>query len=176
MEGTVIGPIDEGRDAYEAEESVGDCHSKDSTVRRIIQRRQYIDLLSWNRMISNQSASAIQSILRGKLTRRMYMQQIQRRQSAANNIQRVFRGKLGREEYHRLRQLWLEKLKKPKPVPLHMRRYSTYGNNRSAGGKMNKKFVMTRRRSSVEDMSQSLRMMFGNHHEYNQTIRCKRTI
>ena len=97
MEGTVIGPIDEGRDAYEAEESVGDCHSKDSTVRRIIQRRQYIDLLSWNRMISNQSASAIQSILRGKLTRRMYMQQIQRRQSAANNIQRVFRGKLGRD-------------------------------------------------------------------------------
>eukprot|EP00956_Cyclotella_meneghiniana_P011697 scaffold16470_cov61-Cyclotella_meneghiniana.AAC.8 len=135
-----------------------------TTVRRIIQRRQYIDLLSWNQRISHQSASAIQSILRGKLTRRMYMQQIQRRQSAANDIQRVFRGKLGREEYHRLRQLWLEKQKKPKRVPLHMRRYSTYGNNRSAGGKMNKKFVMTRRRSSVEDMSQSLRIKIGNHH------------
>eukprot|EP00956_Cyclotella_meneghiniana_P028941 scaffold68845_cov77-Cyclotella_meneghiniana.AAC.2 len=120
-----------------------------TTVRHIILRRQFIDLLSWNRMISNQSASAIQSILRGKLTSRMYMQQIQQRQSAVNNIQRVFRGKLGREEYHRLRQLWLEKQKKSKRVSMHMRRYSTYGNNISVG-KMNKKFVMMRRRSKEQ--------------------------
>ena len=32
MEWTVIGPIDWGRDAYEAEESVGDCHSNDGTT------------------------------------------------------------------------------------------------------------------------------------------------
>ena len=74
-----------------------------TTVQHIILQRQFIDLLSWNRRISNQSASAIQSILRGKLTSRMYMQQIQQRQSAINNIQRVFRGNLGQEEYHRLR-------------------------------------------------------------------------
>ena len=134
-----------------------------TTIRRIIQRKLYIDLLSWNRTISNQSASAIQSMLRGKMTRRMYMQQVQRRQSAANNIQRVFRGKLGRDEYHRLRQLWLEKQKKPKRVPLHLRRYSTYGNR--SPGKMPKKFVMTRRRSSVEDMSQSMRMKIGNNEQ-----------
>jgi len=117
-----------------------------TTVQHIILQRQFIDLLSWNRRISNQSASAIQSILRGKLTSRMYMQQIQQRQSAINNIQRVFRGNLGQEEYHRLRQLWLEKQKKSKRVSMHMRRY---GNNISVG-KMNKKFVMMRRRSKKQ--------------------------
>ena len=74
------------------------------------------------------------------------MQQIQQRQSAINNIQRVFRGNLGQEEYHRLRQLWLEKQKKSKRVSMHMRRY---GNNISVG-KMNKKFVMMRRRSKKQ--------------------------
>ena len=132
-----------------------------TTVQHIILQRQFIDLLSWNRRISNQSASAIQSILRGKLTSRMYMQQIQQRQSAINNIQRVFRGNLGQEEYHRLRQLWLEKQKKSKRVSMHMRRYSTYGNNISVG-KMNKKL------SSVEDMSQSLKIKIGNHHEQDE--------
>jgi hypothetical protein len=111
-------------------------------------------------MMSNQSASAIQAMLRGKMTRQMYQQEIQRRQSASNHIQRVYRGKLGRDEYHRLRQLWLEKQKKPKRVPLHMRRYSTYGNR--SPRKVPKKLVMTRRRSSVEDMSQLLKMKLSN--------------
>lgn len=136
--------------------------------RRMIQRKQYIDLLSRNRLLSNQSASAIQAMLRGKMTRRMYLAEMARRESAAVNIQRVFRGKLGWDEYSRLRQLWLEKQKKPKRVPLHMRRYSTYGNR--SPRKMQKKFVMTRRRSSVEDMSQFLKMKMSNEQDENDSV------
>ena len=139
-----------------------------TAIRQIIQRRHYIDLLSRNRMIGNQSASAIQAILRGKMTRRLYLQEIQRRESAANNIQRIFRGKLGRAEYNHIRQLWLDKQKKPKRVPLHMRRYSTYGNR--SPRKMPKKFAMTRRRSSVEDMSQLLKMKISNEQDENDSV------
>lgn len=139
-----------------------------TAIRQIIQRRHYIDLLSRNRMLGNQSASAIQAMLRGKMTRRLYLQEMQRRESAAIMIQRIYRGKLGRAEYNRLRQLWLEKQKKPKRVPLHMRRYSTYGNR--SPRKMPKKLVMTRRRSSVEDMSQFLKMKISNEQDENDSV------
>ncbi|KAL3775187.1 hypothetical protein ACHAWO_003803 [Cyclotella atomus] len=136
--------------------------------RRMVQRRQYIELLCRNRMMSNQSASAIQAMLRGKMTRKMYISELARRESAAKNIQRVFRGKLGRDEYNRIRQLWLDKQKKPKRVPLHMRRYSTYGNR--SPRKMPKKFVLTRRRSSVEDMSSVLKLKMSNEHDENGSV------
>jgi hypothetical protein len=136
-------------------------------LRRRIQRRQYIDLLSRNKLISDQSASAIQALMRGKMTRKMYLEEVARRQSAALNVQRVFRGKIGRDEYDRLKRIMAKKAEKPKRIPLHMRRYSTYGSVSRKPAK--KRDLTTRRRSSVEDMSSLLRSL-KNEQDENDSV------
>ncbi|KAL3787354.1 hypothetical protein HJC23_004379 [Cyclotella cryptica] len=130
-----------------------------SEMRRRIQRRQYIDLLSRQKRISNQSATAIQAMLRGNMTRQMYLQERNRQQSAALKIQRVYRGMIGRAKCHRLRQILQRQQEKPKRVPLHMRRYSTYGSN-APRNSTKKRDVTARRRSkaSADDMSRLLKM------------------
>lgn len=103
-----------------------------ANVRRAIQRRQYLDLLSEKERLSNQSAAAIQSMTRGRLTRRMYLAEMKRRRDAAGNVERVWRGHAARMMAKKLREELLQRsmeAEKPRRIPLHLRRYSTYGSN-----------------------------------------------
>jgi hypothetical protein len=127
-----------------------------ASLRRHLQRKYYLGLLSQRNALSDKSAAAIQALLRGKVARKMYLEEMSRRQSAASNVQRVFRGKLGRLEAERIRQLRLKKQsEKPKRVPLHLRRYSTYGSDsvQKKPDKGPKKRDATNRRRSSVDMS-----------------------
>ena len=134
-----------------------------ASVRRRIQRRYYLDLLSERERLSNQSAAAIQAILRGKVTRQMYQTEMKRRHDATSHIQRVWRGVSGRMVAEKLRQELRRKrmeAEKPKRIPLHLRRYSTYGSsantatntaakrNGAVNGGPKKRDARMRRRSS----------------------------
>ncbi|KAL3774478.1 hypothetical protein ACHAW5_001233 [Stephanodiscus triporus] len=55
-----------------------------ANVRRVIQRRQFLDLLSEKERLSNQSAAAIQSMMRGRLTRRMYLAEMKMRRRSSD--------------------------------------------------------------------------------------------
>lgn len=121
-----------------------------ASVRRRAQLRRYLDLLSERNRISNQSAAAIQALLRGKIARQMYLSELGRRNDAAVNIQREWRGAVGRTIAEWLRQQKIRRqieASKPKRIPLHLRRYSTYGSNKRANGPK-KREVRHRRRSS----------------------------
>ncbi|KAL9189585.1 hypothetical protein ACHAXT_009260 [Thalassiosira profunda] len=125
-----------------------------ASVRRHTQRRIYLNLLAERERRSNRSAASIQAILRGKAARMRYLAERRRRQAAAVHTQRVWRGRWGRMEFERLRQELLRRrleAAKPKRIPLHQRKYSTYGaspqrkpNNATA----KKRDARMRRRSS----------------------------
>jgi len=140
-----------------------------ASYRRFSQRRYYLDLLSERERISNQSAACIQSMLRMKVTREMYQLEMKKRQDGAQTLQRVWRGTVGRLIADKIRQDLLRakrEAEKPKRIPLHMRRYSTYGssassnannnsqqrrgipNNNTGGGSTKKRDARMRRRSS----------------------------
>ncbi|KAL7530587.1 hypothetical protein ACHAXR_003579 [Thalassiosira sp. AJA248-18] len=128
-----------------------------ANVRRRSQRKIYLDLLMERNTLSNQSAAAIQAILRGNVSRRTYLAEMSKRQDAAMNTQRVWRGALGRIEAERLRQELIRKrieAEKPKRVPLHLRKYSTYGAppRRSANNNGTKKRDARMRRRSSDAM------------------------
>ncbi|EJK77738.1 hypothetical protein THAOC_00411 [Thalassiosira oceanica] len=125
-------------------------------VRGRIQRGYYLDLLSEKRRLSNESAVAIQAILRGRVSRSAYLAEMGRRHGAAAEIQRVCRGKAARVLAERMREELRRKeleARQPKRVPLHLRKYSTYGgsgrsqnSNKSSGGRRH--LPHNRRRSS----------------------------
>ena len=113
-----------------------------AVIRRCIQRKYYIDKLLQKEILSNEAASSIQRVVRGQITRRLYQEQMRHRQCAASNIQRVFRGKMGRDKAVAIRKKILLRKRaeseKPKRIPLHLRRYSTYGTNAKAPRRANK--------------------------------------
>ena len=122
-------------------------------VRGRIQRGYYLHLLSERRRLSNESAVAIQAILRGRVSRTTYLAEMGRRHGAAAEIQRVWRGKAARVLAGRLREELRRKeleARQPKRVPLHMRKYSTYGgsgrSHKSSGSR--RQLPHNRRRSS----------------------------
>lgn len=120
--------------------------------RRRFQRKTYLNLLMEQNRLNNQSAASIQAMLRGNMARQLYLTEICRRQDAATNTQRVWRGTLARLNAERMRQEVVQKrieVEKPKRVPLHLRKYSTYGAGvpRRANG-TKKRDVRMRRRSS----------------------------
>mmetsp|Transcript_33818 Transcript_33818/g.71115 ORF Transcript_33818/g.71115 Transcript_33818/m.71115 type:complete len:544 (-) Transcript_33818:131-1762(-) len=126
-------------------------------VRRFSQRSLYLDLLLKEKLSKNQSAAVIQALLRGKLTRQAYLDEIGRRQGAAESVQQIWRGAAVRIMVEKMREEALRKRMeagKPKRIPLHLRRYSTYGsNNNRKGGAPNsltksKRDLRMRRRSS----------------------------
>ena len=103
-----------------------------ASVRRGSQRNIYLDLLIERKRLNNQSAATIQATLRGKVTRRMYLEEVSRRQDAARNVQQIWRGAAVRIMVEKLRQELARKrteAERPKRIPLHLRRYSTYGSN-----------------------------------------------
>ena len=110
----------------------GSATAIQSNVRRVIQRRRYIDLLSEKERLSNRSAAAIQAMTRGSIARRMYLADMKRRRDAAGNVERVWRGHAARIMTNKLRGELIRRnteAEKPKRIPLHLRRYSTYGSN-----------------------------------------------
>lgn len=112
----------------------GSATTIQSNVRRVIQRRRYIDLLSEKERLSNRSAALIQAMTRGSIARRMYLADTKRRREAAGHVERVWRGHAARIMAHTLRGELIRRsteAEKPKRVPLHLRRYSTYGSNNS---------------------------------------------
>jgi hypothetical protein len=103
-----------------------------ANVRRVIQRRRYLDLLSEKERLSNHSAAAIQAMTRGRITRQMYLAEMKRRRDAAWNVERVWRGHAARIMANKQREELIRRsmdAEKPKRTPLHLRRYSTYGSN-----------------------------------------------
>ena len=123
-----------------------------ANVRRRTQRKRYLNLLLERQRLNNQSAVAIQARTRCNITRRKYLAEMSLRHNATTSTQRVWRGKLGRLEAERLRQEQARKrseAEKPKRVPLHLRKYSTYGAApRRTNGSKKKRDVRMRRRSS----------------------------
>jgi len=122
-------------------------------VRCRIQRGYYLDLLSERRRISNESAVAIQTVLRGRVSRRTYLAEMERRRGAATEIQRVCRGRAARVLADRMREELRRReieAKQPKRVPLHLRKYSTYGggSGRSQNNNKSRRLPHNRRRSS----------------------------
>ena len=111
-----------------------------ASYRRFAQRRYYLDLLSERQRISNQSAACIQSMLRMKISREMYQLEMKTRQDGAQTLQRVWRGTVGRMIAEKIRQDLLRakrEAEKPKRIPLHMRRYSTYGSSLASANNNN---------------------------------------
>ena len=118
-----------------------------ANVRRVIQRRRYLDLLSEKERLSNQSAAAIQAMTRGRITRRMYLAEMKRRRDAAGNVERLWRGHAARNMANKLREELIRRsveAEKPKRVPLHLRRYSTYGSNNNIASTANAQGLKTR--------------------------------
>ena len=101
-----------------------------------MQRIHYLDLLAERkRELSNRSATVIQAVMRGKLLRQMYQTEMIRRRDGARNIQRIWRGSIGRVTAKKLRDEMIRVLaveEKPKRIPLHLRKYSTYGSNKNS--------------------------------------------
>ena len=97
-----------------------------------MQRIQYLGLLSEKKQqLQNQSATTIQAVMRGKLLRNTYRRELIRRHNEARNIQRLWRGSIGRILAKKVRaEMLLRELvveEKPQRIPLHLRKYSTYG-------------------------------------------------
>ena len=101
-----------------------------------MQRIHYLDLLAERkRELSNRSATVIQAVMRGKLLRQMYQTEMIRRRDGARNIQRIWRGSIGRVTAKKIRDEMIRELaveEKPKRIPLHLRKYSTYGSNKNS--------------------------------------------
>ena len=101
-----------------------------------MQRIHYLDLLAERkRELCNRSATVIQTVMRGKLLRQMYQTEMIRRRDGARNIQRIWRGSIGRVTAKKLRDEMIRVLaveEKPKRIPLHLRKYSTYGSNKNS--------------------------------------------
>lgn len=127
-----------------------------------IQRIHYLDLLAERkRVLSNRSATAIQAVMRGKLLRMLYLAELSRRHDGARNIQRMWRGSNGRTIANKLRDEMLRQQvveEKPKRIPLHLRRYSSYGSSNNnhetkrrtslTTNRTKKREVIARRRNS----------------------------
>lgn len=102
-----------------------------ASVRRSIQRRQYMNALAERERLKYQCAVAIQAIARGRSTQQRYLAERKRRDDAADDIERVLRGHLARRMAKKLRDELARRVVVPvevKPVervPLHLRRYST---------------------------------------------------
>ena len=127
-----------------------------SNMRRVIQRRRYLDLQSEKERLSNQSAAAIQAMTRGRIIRRVYLAEIKRRRDAAGNIERVCRGHAARIMANKLRReliLRSMEVEKPKRIPLHLRRYSTYGSNNNIASTATAQGLKTRARLVFDEMT-----------------------
>lgn len=139
------------------------CHSR---------RKVYLDVLLERKILRDRSAATIQAVLRGRRMQHLYRQEMKRRQEAALDVQRAFRGMTGRREAKRLREelarLRAEAEEKPKRIPLHMRRYSTYGANanestqsqqqqqqHNKGPPTRRNSMLIRRRGSIDLMKTS---------------------
>lgn len=126
------------------------------------QRKVYLGMLLERKILRDRSATSIQAVLRGRSTRRLYRQEMTRREEAALNVQRAFRGMKGRRVAQRRREelarLRAEAEEKPKRIPLHMRRYSTYSVNANESaqsqqrskGPPRRHSMLTRRRGSID--------------------------
>ncbi|KAL7552864.1 hypothetical protein ACHAWF_016109 [Thalassiosira exigua] len=122
-----------------------------ANVRRASQRRRYLDLLAERRQASERSAATIQAMLRGDAARRSYLLAIRQREHAACVTQCAWRGTLARMEAEQLRQEAERRrleAEKPKRVPLHLRKYSTYGGGPRKHNSSKKRDLRMRRRSS----------------------------
>eukprot|EP00984_Skeletonema_dohrnii_P013879 scaffold5807_cov114-Skeletonema_dohrnii-CCMP3373.AAC.5 len=122
------------------------CHS---------QRRVYLGMLLERQILRDRSATSIQAAFRGHRMQRLYCEQMQRRQAAALAVQRAYRGMQGRRVAKRLREelarLRAETEEKPKRIPLHMRRYSTYGASvNGSQSQQRRNSILTRRRGSID--------------------------
>jgi hypothetical protein len=65
-------------------------------MQRVIQRRWYLDLLLKKEWLSSQSATAIQAMTKGRITRQMYQVEMKQQRDAAGNGERVWRGQAAR--------------------------------------------------------------------------------
>jgi hypothetical protein len=151
-----------------------------ANVQRVIQRRRYLNLLSEKERLSNQLATAIQAMTRGRITRQMYQTEMKQQRNAAGNGERVWRGQAARimvnkqQEELIQRSIEAENLKR---TPLHLRRYSTYGSNNNialmakAHG-LKKRGARMRRRSSdaMINMDDGYVASTGNGRDKNDSI------
>mmetsp|Transcript_25027 Transcript_25027/g.39319 ORF Transcript_25027/g.39319 Transcript_25027/m.39319 type:complete len:510 (+) Transcript_25027:77-1606(+) len=124
-------------------------------IRCHIQRKVYISMLLERQILRDKSAVSIQSAFRGHRLQRLYREEMRRRQEAALNVQRAFRGMKGRRVADRLREelarLRVEAEEKPKRIPLHMRRYSTYGASANESQSQHRRnSILSRRRGSID--------------------------
>jgi hypothetical protein len=65
-------------------------------VQWVIQRRRYLDLLSEKERLSDQSATAIQAMRRGRITKQMCQVEMKQQRNSAGNGERVWRGQAAR--------------------------------------------------------------------------------
>ena len=119
------------------------------------QRKAYLSMLVERQILRDKSAVSIQSTFRGHRSQRLYREEMRRRQDAALNVQRAFRGMKGRRVADRLREelvrLRAEAEEKPKRIPLHMRRYSTYGASANESQSQHRRSsILSRRRGSID--------------------------
>lgn len=124
-------------------------------VRCHMQRKVYLGMLLERQILRDGSAVRIQAAVRRHMMQRRYREDMKRRQEAVLHVQRVFRGMKGRSAAKRLREelarLRAEAEAKPKRIPLHMRRYSTYGaSTNESQSQQRRKSILTRRRGSVD--------------------------
>ena len=124
-------------------------------VRCHMQRKVYLGMLLERQRLRDGSAITIQAAVRRHMMQRRYREEVKRRQEAALHVQRVFRGMNGRRAAKRLREelarLRAEAEAKPKRIPLHMRRYSTYGvSANESQSQQRRKSILTRRRGSID--------------------------
>lgn len=100
-------------------------------VRGSIQRRIFIEVQERRRLEQYNAAGLIQAVLRGRWVRQRFLDERSMRQAAVLVIQRQHRAMMGRIMAGHLRtevaKKRIEKEKPRKRIPLHLRRYSTYG-------------------------------------------------
>ena len=136
-------------------------------VRCHIQRKAYLDMLLERQILRDGSAVTIQAAFRGYRMQRMYYEEMKRRHEAALNVQRTFRGMKGRRIAKMLREEELARLRaeaeeKPKRIPLHMRRYSTYSvNANESHSQQRRNSILTRRRGSI-DLTKTYQSSFNS--------------
>ncbi|KAL7443949.1 hypothetical protein ACHAXM_010959 [Skeletonema potamos] len=148
---------------YLRQQLMNKCATMIQTITRCRrQRKVYLNMLLERKILRERSAASIQALLRGQRMQRLYHQEMKRRQEAALNVQRAFRGMKGRRVAHRRREelarLRAEAEEKPKRIPLHMRRYSTYGvtaneiaqSQQRSKGPPRRNSMLTRRRGSID--------------------------
>ena len=149
---------------YARQQMRNKCTTAIQTVFRCYrQRKAYLDMLSKMRILRESSAVHIQAAFRGFRMQQLYRQEIKRRQETVVEIQRVFRGMNGRRMAERRRQEEIARLRaeaeeKPKRIPLHMRRYSTYGASANESTQLQQRgkvpprhnSMLTRKRGSID--------------------------